>query len=113
MSRLGAWASRRRSQHSLPSWRPMTLASYPAPRSESTVLSSRCDDCLLTRPAPSDRRTDRLMPQFARPITHVGLSVPDINAAVAWYHEVLGFRILVHPVEVDRTDEMSVDVFGA
>jgi catechol 2,3-dioxygenase-like lactoylglutathione lyase family enzyme len=52
------------------------------------------------------------MASFPRAITHVGLSVPDIDAAVAWYRDVLGFRVLAHPVTVDRTDAMSVDVFG-
>jgi catechol 2,3-dioxygenase-like lactoylglutathione lyase family enzyme len=52
------------------------------------------------------------MPEFARPITHVGLSVPDINAAVAWYRDVLGFRVLAHPATFDRTDANSADVFG-
>lgn len=31
-------------------------------------------------------------------IAHVGLTVPDIEAAVKWYTEVLGFTILMPPV---------------
>lgn len=47
-----------------------------------------------------------------RAITHVGLSVPDIVAAVRWYCEVLGFRVLRSPTEVDRSDPIAADVFG-
>ena len=47
-----------------------------------------------------------------RAITHVGLSVPDIDAAVVWYRDVLGFRVLAYPTDVDRRDPIAVDVFG-
>ena len=33
-------------------------------------------------------------------MNHVGVSVPDIDAAVAWYGETLGFTMLAAPVEV-------------
>ena len=52
------------------------------------------------------------MTQFSRPITHVGLSVADIYAAVEWYRDVLGFRVLAMPTGVDWTDPIAVDVFG-
>lgn len=38
------------------------------------------------------------MPQQARVITHVGLVVPDIHAALRWYTSVLGFVALAPPV---------------
>jgi len=38
------------------------------------------------------------MPQQARVLTHVGLVVPDIRAAVEWYSSVLGFVALAPPV---------------
>lgn len=47
-----------------------------------------------------------------RAITHVGLTVPDIQGAVAWYREVLGFRVIAGPSEVDRSEPIAVDVFG-
>jgi catechol 2,3-dioxygenase-like lactoylglutathione lyase family enzyme len=47
-----------------------------------------------------------------RAITHVGLSVPDIHAAVQWYCSVLGFRTLSPPMDVDRSDPIAADVFG-
>jgi catechol 2,3-dioxygenase-like lactoylglutathione lyase family enzyme len=47
-----------------------------------------------------------------RAITHVGLTVPDIHGAVAWYRDVLGFRVLAAPSRVDRSDPIAADVFG-
>ncbi len=55
---------------------------------------------------------ERAMTVQSRAITHVGLSVPDIQGAVAWYRDVLGFRLLAGPSEVDRSDPIAVDVFG-
>ena len=37
-------------------------------------------------------------------INHVGLSVPDLDAALAWYQEVLGFRLLTPPTEMRADD---------
>lgn len=37
-------------------------------------------------------------------INHIGLSVPDIDAAIAWYGDVLGFRLVTPPAEMDTTD---------
>ncbi|CAH0135212.1 hypothetical protein SRABI96_00339 [Peribacillus sp. Bi96] len=30
-------------------------------------------------------------------ITHIGLSVPDLDAAIKWYEQVLGFKLLAGP----------------
>jgi catechol 2,3-dioxygenase-like lactoylglutathione lyase family enzyme len=38
------------------------------------------------------------MPEQARVLTHVGLVVPDIHAAVDWYSSVLGFVVLAPAV---------------
>ena len=40
----------------------------------------------------------RRMPEQARVLTHVGLVVPDIHAAVEWYTSVLGFVALAPAV---------------
>ena len=40
------------------------------------------------------------MPQQARVLTHVGLVVPDIHAALDWYTSVLGFVALAPPVRL-------------
>lgn len=39
-----------------------------------------------------------------RALNHVGLSVPDLDAALAWYQGVLGFRLLTPPVEMRADD---------
>ncbi|HXR14228.1 MAG TPA: VOC family protein [Solirubrobacteraceae bacterium] len=44
--------------------------------------------------------TLRVMAEHARILTHVGLVVADIHAAVAWYTSVLGFVALAPPVEL-------------
>ena len=30
---------------------------------------------------------------------HIGVGVPDLNKAVKWYNEVLGFNIVTEPME--------------
>lgn len=57
-------------------------------------------------------------PSTPRAIAHVGITVPDIDAAIAWYEDVLGFRPISPPGEVDLTDgshfaQLCTDVFGA
>jgi catechol 2,3-dioxygenase-like lactoylglutathione lyase family enzyme len=36
-----------------------------------------------------------------RPVAHVGVTVPDIDAAVEWYEDVLDFERLLGPMSVD------------
>jgi catechol 2,3-dioxygenase-like lactoylglutathione lyase family enzyme len=48
---------------------------------------------------------------------HVAVSVPDLDKAVKWYHEVLGFKILTEPME-GRADNSHMgtilkDIFGS
>jgi catechol 2,3-dioxygenase-like lactoylglutathione lyase family enzyme len=49
-------------------------------------------------------------------ITHVGLTVPDLEHAIAWYQDVLGWRLVMGPVEIQLDDShiglQIVDVFG-
>lgn len=49
-------------------------------------------------------------------LVHIGLCVPDIEHGVAWYRDVLGFHVLVAPVELtaDAGEEGAAagDVFG-
>lgn len=42
---------------------------------------------------------DDLQPALATPraLNHVGLTVPDIEAAIAWYGRVFGFRLIMGP----------------
>jgi catechol 2,3-dioxygenase-like lactoylglutathione lyase family enzyme len=50
-------------------------------------------------------------------VTHVGVTVTDLDRAVRWYAEVLGFQPLGPPVEVRAEDGhaavVAADVFGA
>lgn len=52
-----------------------------------------------------------------RTFSHIGLSVPDLDAAVAFYRDVMGFYVIMGPtqIEEDETDigVMCNDVFGA
>jgi len=49
-------------------------------------------------------------------VTHIGITVPDIEAAIAWYRDVLGFRLIagVHDAIADGTPggDGSADAFG-
>jgi len=51
-----------------------------------------------------------------RAMNHVGINVPDIDAAVAWYRDAIGCYVLAHPTEV--TDDGThfgnavKDIFG-
>lgn len=37
-------------------------------------------------------------------VNHVGISVPDLAGALRWYEDVLGFRVLTPPVQMDAED---------
>lgn len=51
-----------------------------------------------------------------RPINHIGLSVPDIDSAVAWYTDVLGFQLIQPPSDIELPENPGpnslTDVFG-
>ncbi len=51
-----------------------------------------------------------------RTFSHIGLSVPDLDAAVKFYSEVLGFYVVMQPSEAIEGDSaigvMCTDVFG-
>jgi catechol 2,3-dioxygenase-like lactoylglutathione lyase family enzyme len=38
------------------------------------------------------------------PLGHVGITVPDVEAAASWYAEAFGWRVLMGPVEVTTED---------
>lgn len=42
---------------------------------------------------------------YARPISHVGLTVRDVQDALEWYGDVLGFEELSAPYTVERGDD--------
>ncbi len=51
-----------------------------------------------------------------RTFSHIGLSVPDLDKAVAFYRDVLGFYVIMEPTDVTEDDSaigiMCNDVFG-
>lgn len=54
--------------------------------------------------------------KYPRSFSHIGLSVPDLDKAVQFYTEVMGWYILMEPSEVKEDDSaigiMCKDVFG-
>ena len=52
-----------------------------------------------------------------RGFSHIGLSVPDLDAAITFYSEVLGFYVIMGATEVVEDDSeigrMCTDVLGA
>jgi len=57
-------------------------------------------------------------PPTPRAIAHIGISVPDLDAAIRWYEQVLGFRLIGPPGDVDLTDgshfaQLCTDIFGS
>ena len=51
-----------------------------------------------------------------RSFSHIGLSVPDLDQAVKFYADVLGFYVIMQPTEVvedgSYIGQMCTDVFG-
>jgi lactoylglutathione lyase family protein len=55
---------------------------------------------------------------YPRVFSHIGISVPDIEAAVAFYKYVMGWYVIMEPtiVEEEKTTaigQMCIDVFGS
>ncbi|MHA1157707.1 MAG: VOC family protein [Alphaproteobacteria bacterium] len=50
-------------------------------------------------------------------LNHVGVSVPDIDAAIAWYTRVFGFTVIAEPAEVQLDGshfaQLAGDICGA
>lgn len=53
---------------------------------------------------------------YPRAFNHIGLSVPDVDAAFKWYTQVLGLYPIMAPTEIERDASaigvMCDDVFG-
>lgn len=54
--------------------------------------------------------------QYPRTFSHIGISVPDLEAAVKFYSEVLGWYVIMAPTKIEEDDsdigQMCTDVFG-
>ncbi len=42
--------------------------------------------------------------KYPRTINHIGLTVSDLDSAIAWYQEVLGYRLILGPLEIVPDD---------
>jgi catechol 2,3-dioxygenase-like lactoylglutathione lyase family enzyme len=45
-------------------------------------------------------------------VNHIGHTVPDIEAAVEWYRDVLGFTVVAEPTEVSAGSGHFADLFA-
>jgi len=54
---------------------------------------------------------------YPRSFSHIGLSVPDLDGAVKFYTEVMGWYVIMKPTTIQEDDTavgiMCTDVFGA
>lgn len=54
---------------------------------------------------------------YPRSFSHIGLSVPDLEQAVKFYTEVMGWYLIMEPTTIEEDDsaigEMCSEVFGA
>ena len=65
----------------------------------------------------TDSRPEAPANPYPRTFSHIGISVPDLDAAVKFYTQVLGWYLIMEPTEIVEDDspigEMCTDVFGA
>ena len=57
------------------------------------------------------------MNTYPKTFSHIGLSVPDLEAAVSFYEKVMGWYTIMKPTDVCEESEsaigkMCIDVFG-
>lgn len=63
------------------------------------------------------KKTDESVKTYPRTFSHIGITVPNIEDAVKFYTEVLGFYVIMEPTLVKEENEtaigqMCIDVFG-
>jgi len=56
-------------------------------------------------------------PTYPKAFSHIGITVPDIEAAVKFYTEVMGWYLIMPPTEIKEEQDtpigqMCIDVFG-
>ena len=55
--------------------------------------------------------------KYPRSFSHIGITVPDIKKAVAFYEEVMGWYVIMPPSKITKENDtaigqMCIDVFG-
>jgi catechol-2,3-dioxygenase len=62
-------------------------------------------------------RGDSMARVYPRVITHIGATVVDIDKAIQWYQEILGFQLLAGPLNVVADDshfgQIATDLWGS
>jgi len=58
------------------------------------------------------------MSTYPRTFSHIGISVPDVEKAVTFYREVMGWYVIMEPTTIEEESEtpigqMCIDVFGS
>jgi catechol 2,3-dioxygenase-like lactoylglutathione lyase family enzyme len=67
------------------------------------------------RPADGESATTDHPPTLPIPVSHIGMRVADIEAAISWYAEVLGFTLLQGPMTFTPSDApaLMTSVYGS
>ncbi|MEP2279991.1 VOC family protein, partial [Maribacter sp.] len=55
--------------------------------------------------------------EYPKSFSHIGITVPDLEKAVAFYAEVMGWYVIMKPSKIKKEKEtaiglMCIDVFG-
>jgi lactoylglutathione lyase family protein len=83
----------------------------------ATLEESTIPECFaMSQPASlSDLRS--VLRPYPRSFSHIGLSVTDLDAAVRFYSDVMGWYLIMPPTTITEDDSaigvMCTDVFGA
>jgi catechol 2,3-dioxygenase-like lactoylglutathione lyase family enzyme len=85
---------------------PLGISVYPALGHSPQSITRGLYSCRKGRP---------MTLTSPKPFHHIGIGVPDIEAAIAWYADVMGYRVFTGPVllelENDGTGQLR-DVLG-
>ena len=72
---------------------------------------------MTDRQLPADHAAHGRGPRRAPvPFSHIGLTVPDLDAATRWYVDVLGWELLMGPIDVSTDNPRqpaSFEMFSA
>ncbi len=91
-----------------------TLALSTAAAAAAPVLANSATDASV---APSKEDAQAAKKPYPRAFSHIGLSVPDLEKAVAFYRDVMGWYVVMEPslVKEDNTSAIGImceEVFG-